>query len=84
MRSNYRVVRVRFASSPMQRTNMSQFGRKKVTLRDGSEIVARDSPVIGIEVWNDVPLYGAYGTGALLKLAPLSDETLGHSLTCLP
>lgn len=32
---------------------MSQFGRKEVTLRDGSEVVARDSPVIGI--WNGVP-----------------------------
>ena len=72
----------------MQRMNMSQFGRKKVTLRDGSEIVARDSPVIGMEVWNDVPLYGAYGTGALSKLAPhyLTRHlvTLCHTVTCLP
>jgi hypothetical protein len=43
----------------MQRTNMSQFGRKEVTLRDGSEVVARDSPVIGVERRS---LYGAYGT----------------------
>jgi hypothetical protein len=56
---------------------MSQFGRK-VTLHDGSEVVARDSPVIGIERRS---LYGAYGTRDLSKLASLSNETLGQTLT---
>lgn len=56
---------------------MSQFGRKEVTLRDGSEVVARDSPVIGMERCS---LYGTYGTRDLSKLASLSDETLGQAL----